>query len=211
MDNTELRRLEGSKKIYLISNKGEIYKKLKNKPRKRQNLSNKILFEGDWYIKLKPYYRTKGYLCVEIDEICKSVHRLVAITFIQNPENKPQVNHKDGDKTNNFVENLEWATNKENVNHAFKVLGRLPSYGGRNGKGKKDPKTEELYDRIQFLLETTLLSKDDIATRCNCSYAQVKRCHQVRKVQRPSDYDFRKTRSLGAGNSEDEANYEATH
>ena len=73
---------------------------------------------------LKQRYSKKGYKVVDLSinakKFYRQVHRLVAITFIPNPDNKPQVNHINEIKDDNRVENLEWVTNLENQRHARK-------------------------------------------------------------------------------------------
>lgn len=63
-------------------------------------------------------------------------HRLIAKTFIPNPENKRTINHINGIKTDNRIENLEWATDSENNLHSFKVLGRIGGNTGNHNNGK---------------------------------------------------------------------------
>lgn len=61
------------------------------------------------------------YLCRGHKAKTVKVHRILAMAFIPNPDNKPQVNHKDGDKLNYSLTNLEWVTGKENIIHAHKI------------------------------------------------------------------------------------------
>lgn len=81
---------------------------------------------------------TNGYQHVLLgDRSIVSIHRLVAKYFVPNPENKKQVNHKDGNKKNNSADNLEWVTNKENQQHSWIYLGRVGPRKGKFGAASK--------------------------------------------------------------------------
>jgi len=116
---------------YYITDNGDVYSRI----------YHPIQNPGTRFRKVKPCLSNRGgylrvTLCKDGKHYTKRIHRLVAEHFIPNPENKPQINHKNGVKTDNRVENLEFCTCSENVLHAFRVLHRKPSraFLGRFGK-----------------------------------------------------------------------------
>lgn len=99
--------IEGYEGLYQVSNEGNV-KSLGNDKTRKEKL-------------LKPNVNNRGYMVVGLCRIGKmkthQVHRLVANAFLPNPDNLPQVNHKDEDKTNNCVENIEYCTAEYNNNY----------------------------------------------------------------------------------------------
>lgn len=100
----------------------EIFKDIPGYEGKYQVTSWGRVYNVDTGSFVKPEVHAKGYLRVDLfDHAGKrkhmKVHRLVGMAFIPNPDMKPQINHKDGNKTNNSFTNLEWVTNRENKDH----------------------------------------------------------------------------------------------
>lgn len=97
---------------YFVDEQGNVCKRINvNHPERRQ-----------WRA-IKPELKPCGYLYVKVSREATytrfRVHRLVAMVYVPNPENKPVVHHKDGNKLNNHYTNLEWVTFSENTKHAF--------------------------------------------------------------------------------------------
>lgn len=125
------------------------------------------LNEGRYFMKvLSPYSgNNHGYQSVSLwvpDRRTHLVHRLVAQAFIPNPENLPEVNHKDGNDQNNQVENLEWCTAKENTQHGI-AMGLIQVSGENNGMAKL---TQAQVDAIRSRYKRESYHKSNAAELC---------------------------------------------
>jgi hypothetical protein len=133
----------GYEGLYEVSNLGNVRSvdKVDRQGQKKHGRVRKLLLNQVGYLYVG--------ISVENKKANLTVHRLVARAFIPNPDNKPQVNHIDGNKTNNIVSNLEWVTVAENTQHAYTT--KLNKYKGENSHLAKltEKQVIEIYDRLQ--------------------------------------------------------------
>jgi hypothetical protein len=114
---------------YFCSNIGDIYSE--RHTRKREKLKPQTAG-------LRGYERVCLYINGKVKRM--SVHRLVALTFIPNPDNLPEVNHKNSIRNDNWEGNLEWCTMSYNMLHAFREGNKIAMQGELNGNSKLTPK-----------------------------------------------------------------------
>jgi hypothetical protein len=138
---------------YFVSRNGEVYSN-------KSGIMLKLVLNKFGYLVVTRVFKSGTYL----------VHRIVALAFIPNPENKPEVNHINGIKTDNRVENLEWVTKKENIRHAYDVLGRKGPSQGVFGKDNSRSKAILQFSRWgKFLAEYGSIEEAERVTKVNQS------------------------------------------
>lgn len=158
----EWRDIKGYEGLYQVSNLGRVksLKRIVRAGKNKQRIVNGKI--------LSPWKTSHGYLSVSLGRNNKfAVHRLVAIAFIENPHNYPDVNHKDENKTNNILENLEWCNHSYNalygtcqerlLNHKRKSVAMI---------NKDTNQIIQVFDSMKTAMEQTGINKVTISMVC---------------------------------------------
>lgn len=165
------KEIKGYENLYQVSNLGRVksLKRIVNHSRwGTQTIHEKILkttIDKDGYVQVGLHKNNK--------QSTKTVHRLVAIAFCKNIENKPQVNHINGIKTDNRCENLEWNTISENGKHAYRT-------GLREGfKGEKNPSSKLTEKEVyEIKHENTSLNQRQLAKKYKVTFQLISKIKQ---------------------------------
>lgn len=138
---------------------------------------DRVRYCGNGYVDkpsviLKQYVNVRGYWCVSLyknkKSHCRVVHRLMAETFLEKGANDTEVNHINGVKTDNFLENLEWVTHKENMRHAIESGLRSIKTGGNTHNASF---TNEQAVEIRKMFSSGNYSKSELARRYGVSFS----------------------------------------
>ena len=154
----EWKDVVGYEEYFQISNFGRVFSKR----------TNKILIQGiskSGYYVLSTRIGGKRGICK-----CFKVHRLVAMAFIPNNDNKPFVNHKDGNKLNPCVDNLEWCTAKENSVHAWENELCI-SVKGTAQKSSKLKESDVIYCRNNYIPRSKQFGTGGLAKKFNVNHS----------------------------------------
>jgi hypothetical protein len=161
--------IKGFEGIYEIDLSGNVYSVL----RQRYNSLGRLYTYKPK--RIKPIAHETGYqvvnLCLDGEIRTIRLHRIIAEHLIPNPHNKPFVNHKDGNKANNVISNLEWVTELENTEHAIK--SGLFKVNGFDNPYSKFTQEDAL---IMQRLELYGLSKVEIGKVFSCNRNTVRKC-----------------------------------
>jgi len=168
------KNIDGYNGKYKISNFGRVLS-IKKKGFSIHSSGRKYFYKGkDIFLKAS----NKTYKCFALTKNGKTkyfqLHRLLAKAFIPNPENKPCINHKDGNKYNNYLYNLEWCTYSENIIHAYKngLMKEFLNSGELNGRSK-------LNNEEALTIRETYKNMDGKKTYKRLDLGEVFNCSQI--------------------------------
>ena len=163
LDDCEMwKDIIGYEGIYQVSNLGRVIRIKKSKGTSGDNILTPVKNESGLYVKL----RDCG------NDINKKIHRLVMESFVGINPDKPQVNHKDGNRWNNNINNLEWVTQSKNIEHSHNVIGREYTCYGENHLNSK---TISQYNKYGNLIDV-YGSVNEAGRQLNIQFTNIAKC-----------------------------------